>query len=80
MQIEFSHQSVSQRLSKKLEEWYSVKPQVTHLEETSTILVNDLLFTVSRCRQFDKTNGQYSLTHNGKLIEYNKMNSLVNQS
>ena len=81
MQIEFfSHQAVSQRLSKKLQDWYSVNPKVTHSEDTSTIEVNDLKFEVSRCKQFDSSNGQFSLTHNGKLIECTQMYSIVNQS
>ena len=76
----FSHQSVSQRLSKKLHDWYEVSTKVNHLEDTSTIEVNDLKFEVSRCKQFDSSNGQFSLTHNGKLIECTQMYSIVNQS
>lgn len=81
MQIEFfSHQAVSQRLSKKLQDWYSVNPVVTHSENTSTIKVNGLKFEVSRCKQFDKQNGQFTLTHKGKIIECTQMYIMVKQS
>ena len=81
MQLEFfSHQAVSQRLSKKLQDWYSVSTTVNHLEDTSTIEVNGLTFMISRCKQFDKTNGQFSLTHKGKLIECTQMYIMVKQS
>ena len=76
----FSHKSVSQRLSKKLQDWYGVTTTINHFEDSSTIEVNGLLFMVSRCKQFDKTNGQFTLTYNGKLIECTQMYVLVKQS
>jgi hypothetical protein len=76
----FSHQSVSQRLAKKLQDWYKVSTEVIHNLDKSSIIVNGLTFTVSRCKQFDKHNGQFSLTHNSKLIEVTQMYSLVNNT
>ena len=81
MQIKFfSHQSVSQRLSKKLEDWYNVSTEVIHNSDSSEIITNGLTFIVSRCKQFDSNNGQFSLTHNSKLIEVTEMYSLVNKT
>jgi hypothetical protein len=76
----FGHQAVSQRLSKKLQDWYNVSTQVIHNSDTSDIITNGLTFTVSRCKQFDSHNGQFSLTHNTKLIEVTEMYSLVKNS
>lgn len=76
----FSHQSVSQRLSKKLQDWYGVSPTINHSNDTSDIEVNGLTFIVSRCKQFDNSNGQFILTHNGKLIECTKMYTMVKES
>lgn len=76
----FSHQAVSQRLAKKLQEWYMVSVNVIHNDDSSDIITNGLTFIVSRCKQFDSTNGQFTLTHNSKLIECTEMYSLVNKS
>jgi len=76
----FSHQSVSQRLAKKLQDWYNVSVTVKHHSDTSDIITNNLIFTVSRCKQFDASNGQFSLTHNSKLVECTEMYKLVNKS
>lgn len=76
----FGHQAVSQRLSQKLQDWYNVLVTVNHCEDNSDIYVNGLTFNVSRCKQFDSSNGQFSLTHNSKLIECTQMYSLVNKS
>ena len=76
----FSHQSVSQRLSKKLRDWYGVSVVVNHLSDSSNIEVNNLKFEVSRCKQFDNTSGKFSIIHNDKLIEFTKMYDLVKES
>ena len=76
----FSHQSVSQRLAKKLQDWYNVSTEVIHNSDSSNIITNGLTFTVSRCKQFDKWNGQFSLFYNSKLIEITEMYSLVNKT
>lgn len=76
----FGHQAVSRRLSKKLQDWYNVLVTVNHYLDTSDIIINDLTFTISRCKQFDSNNGQFSLIHNSKLIECTEMYKLVNKS
>lgn len=76
----FGHQAVSQRLSQKLQDWYNVFVTVKHYEDNSDIIVNGLTFNVSRCKQFDSSNGQFSLTHNSKLIECTGMYKMVNKS
>ena len=63
----FSHQSVSQRLSKKLRDWYGVSVVVNHLSDSSNI-------------EFDNTSGKFSIIHNDKLIEFTKMYDLVKES
>jgi hypothetical protein len=78
--IFFSHQSISQRLAEKLQAWYKVPTDVIHKSEESKIIVNDLIFTVSNCKQTDKQNGQFLLTHNSNLIVATDMYLLVRNS
>jgi hypothetical protein len=76
----FGHQAVSQRLANKLKDWYKVSVNIINNDDSSDIITNGLTFTVSRCKQFDSSNGQFSLTHNSKLIECTEMYKLVNKS
>ena len=76
----FCHQAVSQRLANKLKDWYKVSVNIIHNDDSSDIITNGLTFTVSRCKQFDSKNGQFSLTHNSKLVECTEMYNLVNKS
>lgn len=69
----FGHQAVSQRLSKKLQDWYGAKTTVTHEADSSTLQVNGLLFTVSHCQQYDSQNGGFRLTQDGKTIDISRM-------
>jgi hypothetical protein len=76
----FGHQAVSQRLANKLKDWYKVSVNIIHNEDASDIITNGLTFTVSRCQQFDSSNGSFRLTHNSKLVDCTEMYSLVNKS
>ena len=78
----FGHEAVSQRLSKKLKDWYKVPVSTKHLndEGVSNIITNGLMFTVSHCQQFDSSNGSFRLTHNSKLVECTEMYNLVNKT
>jgi len=76
----FGHLAVSQRLAKKLKDWYNVSVNIIHKDDSSDIITNGLTFTISRCKQFDASNGQFSLIHNSKLIECTEMYKLVNKS
>ena len=69
----FGHQAVSQRLSKKLQDWYGATTTVTHGVDSSTLQANGLTFIISHCRQYDSHNGGFRLTQNGKLIDINRM-------
>ena len=76
----FNNRSNAERLSKKLNDWYGVNAIAKHNEDYSSIIVNGLEFTVSNSKQFDKNNGQFSLRYDSRLIDINKMYSLVNNS
>ena len=69
----FGHQAVSQRLSKKLQDWYGATTTVTHGAEESTLETAGLTFTVSHCRQYDRQNGGFRLSQNGRPIDITTM-------
>ena len=69
----FGHQAVSQRLSKKLQDWYGATTTVTHGAEESTLQANGLTFIVSHCRQYDRQNGGFRLSQNGRPIDITTM-------
>ena len=74
----FNNKSNAERLSNKLINWYGANSITKHLPEHSEIHVNNLIFIVSKSKQFDKSNGAFSLTFNSKPIECTQMYSLVN--